>query len=640
MNQTKRQKSNLFLICFLLIFLPSSVFATVVLPNGQGGGGGPSTDTLQDVTNRGATTTVQSNFSGGIITPQVTNVITGSNLIDYQMNTNSAERYSLTNVNSGTSARAGLGLFNGALAGNSAFLNLNGVGYTGVAGWANRFTFQTGSLVSNGMIFYAVNGGIQFSTSGTNNPDLFVAPITGYVGKGTTNPQGHFHVQGDVYPISRIERTTTGIHNDVRSALDLKFKTTGNMLDNFGPAITFVINDNLNVDNIIGQIAYLRDGADNSGKFVIYTYNGGVRSTRFQIDKAGVMSTGTGATMSFATNILYNEGTNVKIMRSRSIDNTTDSVASQSSYVNDVGVSILAHAGARTITRYGIQLGGWGELLTTTGNTGSPKGMIIGTETNAPIVFATNNLERGRIYPNGTVNFRQDLIVNGTVYATSFASLSPYAFTGDTKFCRVAGNGAIVYETIELIKGEYKSVIIEDTQGVCQKTKTSEDIVGKNLVVINNDVQEQYTVKEETKDLWTGQVTSTYRTERGNSLEHFQQDHTYYSNNVFQHNGKAYKVTANKLEIKPKEVSELPEIFEKVTPVIYDRDLKSDSDLKKEIIKEVNDYDSKRYYDVNEEFKFREDTYRALVQNARVPARTPTEYPQQIQEILLNGVVR
>ena len=57
------------------------------------------------------------------------------------------------------------------------------------------------------------------------------------------------------------------------------------------------------------------------------------------------------------------------------------------------------HGSARTISRYGITLGGWAEINQATGG----NGLILATRTSTPLVFATNTTERVRILSNGNV---------------------------------------------------------------------------------------------------------------------------------------------------------------------------------------------------------------------------------------------
>ena len=84
------------------------------------------------------------------------------------------------------------------------------------------------------------------------------------------------------------------------------------------------------------------------------------------------------------------------------ITNTTNNASSQVGVKidsNSANNYILAHADLRTVTRYGIAIGGYGEILSSTGN-----GLLIGTASNnKPIVFGNNNLERLRIDVDGNV---------------------------------------------------------------------------------------------------------------------------------------------------------------------------------------------------------------------------------------------
>ena len=83
-------------------------------------------------------------------------------------------------------------------------------------------------------------------------------------------------------------------------------------------------------------------------------------------------------------------------------DNTTDSQAILSTQADNPRVSTIAHASARTITRYGITLGGWGEISLAQ-NSALPGGLILGTIAAVPMVFGTDNVERMRILSTGNV---------------------------------------------------------------------------------------------------------------------------------------------------------------------------------------------------------------------------------------------
>jgi len=102
------------------------------------------------------------------ITPDGTGRITSAKDI------NGSTALSLSNVNAGSSARALFLFVNGAAAGDNAALSLNGKGYTGVSGWADRLVFSTGSTIANGINVNPVSGGFAVSTTANNSENLIV----------------------------------------------------------------------------------------------------------------------------------------------------------------------------------------------------------------------------------------------------------------------------------------------------------------------------------------------------------------------------------------------------------------------------------------------------------------------------------
>ena len=123
--------------------------------------------------------------------------------LERNANTNTLMR--IQNTDAGTSARTGISLWNGTGNGDNFSFLLNGKNYNGVSGWANKFTVQSGGT-TDGMIFYASNGGIQFSKSGTNAPDLYVSDETGKLGNigiGTSSPSVKLSVEGNATTGSR-----------------------------------------------------------------------------------------------------------------------------------------------------------------------------------------------------------------------------------------------------------------------------------------------------------------------------------------------------------------------------------------------------------------------------------------------------
>lgn len=78
-----------------------------------------------------------------------------------------------------------------------------------------------------------------------------------------------------------------------------------------------------------------------------------------------------------------------------------------------------AHSSGRTLSRFGVVLGGWNEFLSWQGN-----GFVLGTSNTAPLIIGTNNLDRIHILADGkvginTTNPTATLEVNGTIKANS-----------------------------------------------------------------------------------------------------------------------------------------------------------------------------------------------------------------------------
>jgi hypothetical protein len=92
-----------------------------------------------------------------------------------------------------------------------------------------------------------------------------------------------------VLKATRITSSTTG----TSIAIMAKVKNSGGvMADTWGPTINFVGEDSDAVENFFATLAGFRDGADDSGAFVIRTYTGGVSTERLRITSGGNVGIG------------------------------------------------------------------------------------------------------------------------------------------------------------------------------------------------------------------------------------------------------------------------------------------------------------------------------------------------------------
>ncbi len=147
-----------------------------------------------------------------------------------------------------------------------------------------------GSLTGydNGM---AVEGIALFGASSTATAEqlqvtgdgLFTGDVT--VNGDVTAEKGTF--SSDTFPVLLCERTTTVFTDALLSAQSLNVKTSGNMADGFGAALTFRIEDATAGPNTIGRIDCVRDGADNSGKLIFHAFKNGALGNNLTIDSDG-----------------------------------------------------------------------------------------------------------------------------------------------------------------------------------------------------------------------------------------------------------------------------------------------------------------------------------------------------------------
>lgn len=97
-------------------------------------------------------------------------------------------------------------------------------------------------------------------------------------------------------------------------------------------------------------------------------------------------------------------GTGVQVVAASTTDITTSSTAIFEAYADTAKTYIGSHGSLQVPVRFGISLGGWGEIAaTSTTNSVALQGLVLGTVTSAPLVFGTTNLERMRIDSAGNL---------------------------------------------------------------------------------------------------------------------------------------------------------------------------------------------------------------------------------------------
>lgn len=143
-----------------------------------------------------------------------------------------------------------------------------GVTGTGTTNYISKFTGTT--AIGNSQIF----------DDGTN------------IGIGTTLPTAKLEVLSTNFPVTKITRSTV-LTSALRSTFAAKHLTSGDMLDGFGPDISFIIQDNSNVENEIANFGAVRDGLDNNGALIFSTRQSGVRYDRMKLFSDGRLALAT-----------------------------------------------------------------------------------------------------------------------------------------------------------------------------------------------------------------------------------------------------------------------------------------------------------------------------------------------------------
>jgi len=118
----------------------------------------------------------------------------------------------------------------------------------------------------------------------------------------------------------------------------------------------------------------------------------------FVIASSGNIGIGT-STPTYQLHAQVPGGTYNGIVATSSDGSGTGAGAMFGAIANWGSLGFQVHGSARTISRYGITLGGWAEINQASGG----NGLILATRTSTPLVFATNTTERVRILSNGNV---------------------------------------------------------------------------------------------------------------------------------------------------------------------------------------------------------------------------------------------
>lgn len=164
----------------------------------------------------------------------------------------------------------------------------------------------------------------------------------GNVGIGTTSPSTTLEINGSGGAGVLRATTNTVNTNTAQNVAYLRAVTSGTMADGFGSQLLFASTDSSATTNNIGSLSFVRDGANNSSKMTLTTYNAGAASTGLVMDRFGKVGIGT-TTPTSANLVVVGEGS---VANPASIDVTPNASGSG----GDAKLTVSQQPGAGDLT--------------------------------------------------------------------------------------------------------------------------------------------------------------------------------------------------------------------------------------------------------------------------------------------------
>ncbi|WP_127129237.1 hypothetical protein [Pseudoflavitalea rhizosphaerae] len=217
-----------------------------------------------------------------------------------------------------------------------------------------------------------------------NAQNTFPWPETGTVGIGTTTPLYNLHVMNTGIPLMT-ENTGTSTNN-LTTVLGLTKTTTGTMVDGFGPVVSFYVQGNSAVRNMIGFLGMSRKGADKTGVMTFHTGNAGTITEKMRITNTGFVGIANNNPL-YPLDISKNSNDASPTLNIRNA-NAGASSQTSISFFNNAGTTFNTH----------------GAIVSLTSTTSTiPNTLQMWNFMSGAVRFGTNNTERMRIASNGNV---------------------------------------------------------------------------------------------------------------------------------------------------------------------------------------------------------------------------------------------
>ena len=204
---------------------------------------------------------------------------------------------SITIVNGGNVGIGAINPVNNLSLGSSiASQNLTGADrlYAKIGAQTNGNNYPVGSIrFIQANTNYQDAGAIAFYSAIGAEYERMRITAPGNIGIGTSNPTSLLHVSGANNPPAMFERTTTAQSSQLVAAALKALTSATTLVDGFGVGLSFRIEAATVSETNYGSVGYIRDGANNSSKFVVNNLNNGVAQTPFVVTASGSVGIGT-----------------------------------------------------------------------------------------------------------------------------------------------------------------------------------------------------------------------------------------------------------------------------------------------------------------------------------------------------------